>query len=319
MDHSKKPVNYEACPVCGTPLEPDTTQPDFLRCNTCRFMKKQKIVIAPGNTIANKYRILNHLNSGGCGDLFLCHPLDDVSIRYVLKVLRSHDENNRKRFRREATILSTVSDEERLARVIDFWESHDDTFIIMEYIDGKNLKQLKDEYVFDEQTTLAIAREITIALQHIWESYSVIHRDIKPENIMLDEKFYVKILDFGLSKKCSESEETNITMEHAGLGTPGYMSPEQFSDGKNVDFRSDIFSLGATMFFLLTGQKPFNGNTAVEIYNDTLANSPPSISRFNGICSEKCINLIRTMMQHDPDDRFYSYRELLDGINELIQ
>ncbi|MBE6403405.1 MAG: serine/threonine protein kinase [Lentisphaerae bacterium] len=319
MDASGGHPDCEVCPVCNTPLETDAGQADMLRCPICRFVKKQKVVIAPGNTIGNKYRVLNHLNSGGCGDLFLCHPLDNAGIRYVLKVLRNADLTNRKRFRREATLLSSITGEERIAKVIDYWETGEDAFIIMEYINGKNLKQLKDEFVFEEQTTLQIAYETAIALSYIWNNFSVIHRDIKPENIMLDENYCVKLLDFGLSKQCSDDEDTNITMARSGLGTPGYMSPEQYSDGKNADFRSDIFSLGATMFFLLTGEKPFKGVTAMEVYNDTLANSPPMVSRFSDLCSADCVNVIRKMMQRYPEDRYYSYEELLDDLERLIQ
>lgn len=318
MDASGVRPDCELCPVCNTPLESDAGQADMLRCPTCRFVKKQKIVIAPGNTIGNKYRVLSHLNSGGCGDLFLCHPLDNVGIRYVLKVLRNADMTNRKRFRREANLLANITGEERIAKVIDYWETDEDAFIIMEYINGKNLKQLKDEFVFDEHATLQIAYETAVALQYIWDNFSVIHRDIKPENIMLNENYHLKLLDFGLSKQCDD-EETNITMARSGLGTPGYMSPEQYSDGKNADFRSDIFSLGATMFFLLTGQKPFNGSTPMEVYNDTLANSPPMLSSFGGTCSQDCINIIRKMMQRYPEDRYYSYDELIADLGSLLQ
>lgn len=309
----------ELCPVCNTPLELDASQADMLRCPICRFVKKQKIVIAPGNIIGNKYRVLSHLNSGGCGDLFLCHPLNDVAVRYVLKVLRNADVTNRKRFRREATLLSSISGEKRIAKVLDYWETGEDAFIIMEYINGKNLKQLKSEFVFDEETTLQIAYETAVALQYIWDNFSIIHRDIKPENIMLDENYCVKLLDFGLSKQCTEEDDTNITMARSGLGTPGYMSPEQYSDGKNADFRSDIFSLGATMFFLLTGEKPFKGVTPMEVYNDTLANTPPAVGRFSNFCSKECTDILRKMMQRYPDDRYYSYGELLDDLERLIQ
>ena len=248
----------------------------------------------------------------------MCHPLDNVGIRYVLKVLRNADMTNRKRFRREANLLANITGEERIAKVIDYWETDEDAFIIMEYINGKNLKQLKDEFVFDEHATLQIAYETAVALQYIWDNFSVIHRDIKPENIMLNEDYHLKLLDFGLSKQCDD-EDTNITMARSGLGTPGYMSPEQYSDGKNADFRSDIFSLGATMFFLLTGQKPFNGSTPMEVYNDTLANSPPMLSSFGGTCSQDCINIIRKMMQRYPEDRYYSYDELIADLGSLLQ
>ena len=319
MDASGVHPDCELCPVCNSPLEPDAAQADMLRCPVCRFVKKQKIVIAPGNVIGNKYRVLGHLNSGGCGDLFLCHPLDDMAVRHVLKVLRNADYTNRKRFHREAELLSSISGEDRIAKVYDYWETGEDAFIVMEYINGKNLKQLKSDFVFDEETTVQIAYETALALQYIWDNFSIIHRDIKPENIMLDENYCVKLLDFGLSKQCTEDDETGITMARSGLGTPGYMSPEQYSDGKNADFRSDIFSLGATMFFLLTGEKPFKGVTPMEVYNDTLANSPPMVSRFGNFCSTECIDILRKMMQRFPDDRYYSYGELLDDLERLIQ
>lgn len=319
IDSAGVRIDCELCPVCNTPLEPESNQADLLRCPVCRFSKKQKIVIAPGNVIGNKYRVLNHLNSGGSGDLFICHPLDDVSIRYVLKVLRNADPTNRKRFRREAELLSSICGEERVAKVFDYWETGEDSFIIMEYVNGKNLKQLKTEFVFDEQATLQIAYETAVALQYIWDNFSIIHRDIKPENIMLDEGFRVKLLDFGLSKQFDDQEDTTITMASSGLGTPGYMSPEQYTDGKHADFRSDIFSLGATMFFLLTGKKTFNGQSTMDVYTDTLANSPPAPERFEGLCSEGCINVMRRMMQRYPDDRYYSYSELLDDLEKLLQ
>ena len=141
--------DFGKCPVCNTPLEPDFEQVDSLRCPVCRFVKKNKTVIAPGNIICNKYRVLSHFNSGGCGELFLCHPLSDAGVRYVLKVLKNTDQNSRKRFRREAMILSSVCKEERIARVIDFWDSDDDTYIIMEYINGKNLSISESAVGFD--------------------------------------------------------------------------------------------------------------------------------------------------------------------------
>ena len=319
IDSNGMRIDCELCPVCNAQLEFEATQADVLRCPVCRFTKKMKMVIAPGYVIANKYRVLNHLSSGGSGDLFICHPLDNVAVRYVLKVLRNADETNRKRFRREAELLSSIASEERVAKVFDYWETGEDACIIMEYVNGKNLKQLKSEFVFDENATLQIAYETALALQYIWDNFSIIHRDIKPENIMLDEKFCVKLLDFGLSKQCEGNDDTNITMAFSGLGTPGYMSPEQYTDGRGADFRSDIFSLGATMFFLLTGQKMFNGTSTMDVYTDTLANSPPQLERFNGLCSLECANIIRKMMQRYPEDRYYSYGELLDDLEKLLQ
>jgi serine/threonine protein kinase len=258
------------------------------------------------------------LNSGGCGELFLCYPLEDMNIRYVLKVLKSTDTVNRCRFEREAAILSSIRNE-RIASVIEYIELEENSIIIMEYINGQNLKELHKDYQFSEQSSLLIIRETAIALQYIWDNYFIIHRDIKPENIMLDERNHLKLLDFGLSKQVNMGETTMITMASSGLGTPGYMSPEQFTDSKHVDFRSDIFSLGATLFFLVTGEKPFTGSTTQEIYTDTLRNSPPKFQRLASRCSRDCIQLIRRMMQKEPRDRYGSYSELIQDINNLLQ
>ena len=315
-------IDYGRCPVCNSPLNPDQSIADLLRCPMCHFSRKQEFSFAPGSIVCNKYRILSHLNSGGCGDIFLCHPLDDMQTRYVLKILKNATTTNKKRFRREISILSSIQNITRITRIYDCWESEDCIFIIMEYVNGQNLHQLQKQYCFDEISSLTIAREVIIGLKYIWENHSIIHRDIKPENLMLDESFCLKILDFGLSKQYNAdgaSTTMNITIEKSCLGTPGFMSPEQFRDSKNVDFRTDIFSLGATIFYLLTGQKPFNGTNPAAIFNDTLDNSPPPVERFESKCSSQCIAIVRKMMQGDPDKRYCSYDELLTDIDQLLQ
>ena len=308
----------ERCPVCDAELQADENDAQSLRCPVCSFVKRQKKEIGPGDIIGNKYRILSHLISGGVGKLFLCHPLDDVGVRYVLKILKTNDPVSRQRFRREADILASINCNDNIAKLIDVWEGGEGVFIIMEYVDGKNLRQLKQEYVFDEIATLQIAQEVAKTLSAILESHGIIHRDIKPENIMLNKDFQLKLLDFGLSKQFGHDTCTDITMANIGLGTPGYMSPEQFKDAKNVDFRSDIFSLGATMFYLLTGEKPFAGETPMEIYQNTLTNTPPLVYRFEGKCSLECISLIRRMMRPSPTDRYSTYSDLLSDIEELL-
>ena len=102
------------------------------------------------------------------------------------------------------------------------------------------------------------------------------------------------------------------------MGTPGFMSPEQFNDCKNVDFRTDIFSLGASMFFLLTDQKPFSGIAVSDIHNSTVKNSPPPAERFGGCCSEQTVALIRKMMQLKPQDRYPDYDSLLADFDACL-
>lgn len=318
LDSSPSPGRTGICPVCGTLLQPSGNGTNSLQCPACSFTMRRENIITMGSVVGGKYRILNHLNSGGVGDLFFCHPLDDASIRHVLKVLKLTDDASRRRFRREANILASIAKSDRIAKLIDVLESENNIFIIMEYINGKNLKQLRYEYVFDENAVLQIARETALTLQYIWETYSIIHRDIKPENIMLDENFHLKLLDFGLSKQYSGGNGTEITMANLGLGTPGYMSPEQFRDSRSVDFRADIFSLGATMFFLLTGKRLFAGNDPMEIYKNTLNSKPPAASSFDNTCSPGCIAIIQRMVRVDPKERYQTYGELLSDIQRLL-
>ena len=311
--------DFGNCPVCGIKLSPDAENAEFLRCPACRYVKRIKTVVEPGNIVANKYRVLSHLKSGGCGSIFLCCPLADQSRRYVLKVLKQAGGTGKKRFRREAQILASIENNDRIARIMDYWESGNDTYIVMEFIVGKNLREFLTDYVFDELSTLQIGCEAARALQDIWEQYAIIHRDIKPENIMLNDEWHLKLLDFGLSKQCDDVMASMITMEQSSLGTPGYMSPEHFTDFKNTDFRSDIYSLGATLFTVLTGEKASDGETVAEYYSATLANSPPAEERFKDKCTPGCMRLIRKMMAAKPEDRHSSYQELLAELEELIR
>lgn len=309
----------EVCPVCGQELQPDWDNIELLRCPACSYTKKVITVIEPGSVVAHKYRILSYLNAGGCGSVFLCYPLAEPSTRYVLKVLSHPTLMGKKRFRREADILGTIAANGRIAKIVDYWEVKDNTYIVMEYVDGQTLKELSRSIQFDEYNILIIAYEVTRALQDIWNDFSIIHRDVKPENIMIDKDSRIKLLDFGLSKQTDNNSQTDmITVAKSALGTPGYMSPEQFTDFKNVDFRSDIYSLGATLFFLLTGHQSTNGKTLLDLYNQTLSYSPPQLESFHNSCSAECMNMICRMMQRNPEDRYSSYEELIADINTLL-
>ena len=311
--------DYGNCPVCSQKLQPDWDNVELLRCPACRYTKKVVTVIEPGSVVAYKYRILSYLNGGGSGSIFLCYPLSDPSVRYVLKVLTRPTGTGQKRFRREADILCSISANKRVAKIMDYWEAGSDTYIIMEYVEGHTLRQLAADCNFDEYNVLVIAYEVARALQDIWNNFSIIHRDIKPENIMVDKNSQVKLLDFGLSKQCDHCAETSlITMASSTLGTPGYMSPEHFTDFRNADFRSDIYSLGATLFFLLTGHQSTGGNTMMDFFNNTIAYSPPPEESFKGSCSFECMTMIRKMMQRDCAARHSSYEELLSEINALL-
>ena len=321
IDPADNTPDYGTCPICGQKLQPDWDNVELLRCPACSYTKKVATVIEPGCIVAHKYRILSYLNAGGSGSIFLCYPLAEPAVRYVLKVLSHPTVTGKKRFRREADILCSISANKRVAKIIDYWEVGDDTYIVMEYVDGQTLRSLAHSCEFDEYNTLIIAYEVSRALQDIWNQYSIIHRDIKPENIMIDRNSQLKLLDFGLSKQCdAEGSQTSmITMASSSLGTPGFMSPEQFTDFKHADFRTDIYSLGATLFFLLTGFQFNKGRNMIDCYNQTLEISPPSASYFANRCTPECMAMIRKMMERLPENRYNTYEELLAEINRLLE
>lgn len=302
------------CPICNMKMQSEASA---CVCPGCGFKRTKKKIIDIGSIIGEKYRVLNRLGTGGCGEIFLCHPLANAGERYVLKILRdTSSEHMLKRFLREAEILKNIQ-EERIVKLVESWSDPDGSYIILEYVDGKNLADLQKEFQFDEATVLLLLKEAATALAYAWNNFSITHRDIKPDNIMLDKRGHIRILDFGLSKSTEENEHTEITMEMAGLGTPGYMSPEQFCDFKHADFRSDIFSLGATACFLLTGKAPFEGDTNRKIYESTVKNSPPPSQKLAGYCSGNCIELIQWMMQKEVQNRPSSYQELLAAIEKV--
>ncbi|MBP5640398.1 MAG: serine/threonine protein kinase [Victivallales bacterium] len=315
------PKDIPKCPLCKIDLRP-STQASFQSqgryyCPTCGYVYDSSIDLKPGTEIVGKYRILKTLGSGGFGDIYLCHPINDLKTRYVLKVLRDvTTPESQKRFEREARLLKMMTPPV-IVKFIDYWMAYSGAYIVMEYVDGVNLNDIFKHYDIDEGATLQIALEIAKALKFCWDIGKIVHRDIKPSNIMINNNMEVKLLDFGMAKQTNH-ETADITASNAGIGTPKYMSPEQYRNAKSVDFRSDIYSLGVTMYFLLKRETPFSGNNFIEIYKDTVKNSPPSRMAFNGICSNECASLIQHMMQLYPDKRPESYDVLIDEIKSVL-
>lgn len=300
-------VRLVRCPLCGKETEPVVSN-RVERCAVCGAVIRP-VSLEPGDVLSGQFRILKLLGEGGYGKVFLVNPLDDPSQRYVVKSLRTNaSDTSVRRFIREANILQQIR-HECIVSPISFWHDDYGYFLAMEYINGETLTALRKRVAFDEESTLIIVKEIAKTLQYMWSEHRLIHRDIKPSNIMLDEKNHIKLLDFGMSK-CVDADQTALTVGRISMGTPGYMSPEQFSDPQNAGIQSDMFSLGATMFFLLTGNVPFHGRSLQDLYDDTLHNSPPDIRRFCPDLSVDTEALMRGMMAPRPCDRFPSWEEV---------
>lgn len=311
------------CSKCGSEMTADPTRVGVCICPKCHTVQKTSInEIGPGITIG-KYKILKKLAEGGMGVLYLCCPTDDFSCRYVLKSLRlglgEKWDVSIRRFQREAELLSRL-DHPNIVKVFDYWADESGAYYVMEYIDGDTLERIRNKnlYDFDEDAAIQIMLQLSEALDYAWEELKLLHRDIKPSNIMLDTEFHLYLLDFGLAKS-TEDEATVLTVAGRGLGTPGYMSPEQFRDSRDLKVTTDIYSLGATIYFLVTGEAPFKGNTPNEVFNEMLTHDPIPLHQRDPRISENFSLLIQQTLNKNPLKRPFSWRKLMVNLERVAQ
>jgi serine/threonine protein kinase len=274
--------------------------------------------IKPGTIIAGKYRVLTVLGRTYNSAVYVCHPLDNLQVRYVLKQLKKSSQISQRRFKREADLYYAIK-HENIVQMLEHFDDVTGYYIVLEYIDGTNLEKAVNDFNFDEQTILIIGKEVAKALQYAWDNFQLIHRDIKPANIMIDSAGHIKLLDFGISKSLDLSEGTELTMTSTTLGTPGYMSPEQFSDARNVQVQSDIFSLGATLCYLLLKEPPFKGKSITECYGCTCKMTPPDFLFMRSDLSSGFVQLISWMMQPDWKSRPEDWHQVLSLMRRLIK
>ncbi len=315
---SRAPQSPGKCPLCNGDFPESPSADGSFSCPSCGYIYDPLTELKPGATLRGKYRILKSFSAGGCGDIYLCYPLEDMKTRYVLKVLRDlNTPESQQRFEREAKLLRMLK-HPVIVQLIDHWVAFSGSYIIMEYVEGNTLNEIIKHYDIDEEATLQIALEVANALKFAWDLGKIVHRDIKLSNIMINNEQQVKLLDFGMAKQTGNEAAATVTAFNIALGTPKFMSPEQYKDARSVDFRSDIYALGVTMICLLTKENPFVGEAFIDIYMDTLRKSPPPASAFKGVCSDECIALIQSMMQLEPDKRPASYDELIQAIKNVL-
>ena len=219
-------------------------------------------MLTKGQKINDRYEIIKTIGEGGMANVYLAN--DTILDRKVaIKVLRgdlSNDEKFIRRFQREALSVSNLS-HPNIVEVYDVGEEDGQYYIVMEYIEGKTLKQLlKKRETLTLPEVIDIMLQLTDGLAHAHESY-IIHRDIKPQNIMILDNGLVKITDFGIAMALNA---TQLTQTNSVMGSVHYLPPEQ-ANGKSATVKSDIYSLGILMYELITGSVPFKGDNAVEI------------------------------------------------------
>ena len=270
------------------------------------------------------YRILHRIGSGGMGEVYMAKDteLDRV---VALKILRSDVASNPDRLNRfvqEAKAASSL-DHPNVAHIYEIGESEGVSFISMQYVEGKTVESMVQVQPLSTKEIITIAIQVADALEQA-HSKGIIHRDIKPSNIMITPRGQAKVLDFGLAKVSQSSHQTDMsnivtqieTIPGMIVGTIQYMSPEQ-ALGKEVDHRSDIFSLGTTLYQMAASRLPFTGETPTETLNLVINSSPESIARFNSKIPYELERIIRKCLEKEPARRYQSVRDLLVDLKQL--
>ncbi|OEH91216.1 Stk1 family PASTA domain-containing Ser/Thr kinase [Bacillus solimangrovi] len=260
-----------------------------------------------GKLLNGRYKMLKMIGGGGMAHVYLAH--DQILNREVaVKVLRldfSDNDEFIERFRREAYSATSLH-HPNIVEIFDVGEEDGIYFMVMEYVDGKTLKQLIQQYgPVSVEDSVHIMSQMTSAIQHAHEN-QIIHRDIKPHNILINEDGVVKITDFGIAMALSS---TSITQTNSVLGSVHYFSPEQARGGM-ANRKSDIYSLGVVMFEILTGRLPFSGESAVSIALKHLQNETPSPRRWNEKIPQSVENIILKATAKDPFHRYASAEEM---------
>ena len=272
-------------------------------------------MLSRGQKINERYEIIKTIGEGGMANVYLAN--DTILDRKVaIKVLRgdlSNDEKFIRRFKREALSVSNLS-HPNIVEVYDVGEEDGNYYIVMEYIDGKTLKQLLQKRgALTLTEVIDIMSQLTDGLSHAHEAY-IIHRDIKPQNIMIEDNGLVKITDFGIAMAINS---TQLTQTNSVMGSVHYLPPEQ-ANGKGSTVKSDIYSLGILMYELLTGSVPFKGDNAVEIALKHMKEKIPSIRKQNPTIPQSVENIVLKATAKNPKNRYDTVKEMYNDLQSAM-
>ena len=272
-------------------------------------------MFSKGNKINDRYEIIKSIGEGGMANVYLAY--DTILERNVaVKILRgdlSNDEKFVRRFQREALSASSLN-HPNIVEMYDVGEENGVFYIVMEYIDGKTLKQLiKKRGHLTIPEAIDIMIQLTQGLSVAHNSY-IIHRDIKPQNIMVLEDGLVKITDFGIAMAINAAD---LTQTNSVMGSVHYLPPEQAA-GKGSTIKSDIYSLGILFYEMLAGTMPFRGETAVEIALKHIKDPMPSIRKVNPKVPQSVENIIYKCTAKNPKNRYSSVMELEEDLKSAL-
>lgn len=290
----------------------DTKQKKSPSKDAAKPAKKKKKTVQLGD-----FKLLKKLGQGGMGEVYLANQVS-LDRQVALKILSKEMAKKPgfvERFVREARAMAKI-DHPNAVKVYAADSDKGLNYVGIEFIDGQSMQDW-----IDKLETLSVGDAINVilscadALNHAHE-LNLIHRDIKPDNILVTKKGVVKVADFGLAKALDD-EDMSMTQSGTGLGTPLYMPPEQARDAKNVDHRTDIYALGCTFYYFLTGKLPFEGDSVLKLIVAKEKGQYPAARSLNPKVPEKLSLMIDKMIQKEPKHRYSSCAEIINDLDQL--
>src|SRR5438132_10817532 len=278
-------------------------------------------------TKLGRYKIRSKIGAGGMGEVYLAHDtqLDRAVALKILSAEVARDQQRLSRFLQEARAASKLKSA-NVAHIYEIGEVEGHHFIAMEYVEGGSLNKKMGGRPMEAAEILKLGIQIARALDEA-HSKGITHRDIKPQNIIVTSEAEVKVLDFGLAKLSGVPSETDLTPESelatkvktspgVVMGTVNYMSPEQ-AMGRDVDHRTDIFSLGVVLYEMATGRVPFSGASLTETIDRIVHAQPEAIARFNYNLPAELEVIIKKALRKNREERYQSARDLLADLRDL--
>ncbi len=308
------------CSSCGRPLslatfaDGDVDESDgVFQCPECTAQRAPNSPLLPGFTL------LKRVGEGTSGLVYKArqHAYERLVALKILRVTNQSNVRDVMRFIRGAR-SEAVLIHPHIIQVYDFGVVGELYYMAMEFFEGNNLlKEMRERGALSVVETVNIGRQIADALTYAFER-NIVHRDLKPENVLIAGDT-IKISDFGLAKNFSETGISGLTRPGEGMGTLAYMPPEQIDNAVNADQRSDIYSLGATLYHVVTGRLPFSGRRPSDVIGRIRSQDPLPVTLHNPKVPEPLVRLIQRAMQKDPAQRFQQPSEVLEQLEEILE
>ncbi|EDM25102.1 hypothetical protein LNTAR_02799 [Lentisphaera araneosa HTCC2155] len=265
------------------------------------------------------YAIEQWLGAGNCGEVYLAKQIA-MNRHVALKVMKASEdliEEDKKRFLQEAQILAQLN-HPNIVPVYDAGSAEDCHYMAMGYVNGQTLEEvIKETQSLKEVDALKLTLKLVQGLRYAWDEFGILHRDIKPANIMINQNHDIKIMDMGIAK--NTHQDANITQTSHLVGTPYFMSTEQAQAHQDLDFRTDLYSVGCTLYNMIVGDVPFKGGTIMEIMEHKFADKVVPPKELRPYISKSTDKLILEMIASNKDKRPKSYDDLEAKLEKCLR